>query len=188
MPVSGLRGTHEIPLGSHLCLILSATQEFLRVTALFLKAGMSNNKLCVWILPPPLTIQSAIYELSQHGLNGPRLQATKQLQIVLAQDWYSSGSFNVEDSLNRLAALPALARQLGCTSVRATGGPGPLVSDACRQAFMRYERHATRLIAELPLIGLCCYASPECLTTDMFDIMNAHPRALLRTQGGWASI
>ena len=188
MPASGIRGTHDIPLGSHLCLFYRRAQEFLHVTASFLKTGLAEHELCVWILPPPLTIPLALLQLSHLGLNGPVLQATKQLQLMSAQDWFSGGAFNVEGALGRLAALPLLARQLGYVSVRAVGGPGQFVSEGCRQSFMCYERHATPIIAELPFIGLCCYTTTECLATDMFDIMSAHPRALLRTHAGWASI
>jgi len=188
MPACGIRGTHDIPLGSHLCLFYRRPKEFLQVTASFLKAGLTEDALCVCIIPPPLTIPLALHELSHHGLNGPMLQATKQLQIMSAYDWFSGGTFDVEGSLSRLAALPTLAYNLGYSSVRAVGGPGQFVSEACRQAFMCYERHATSIIAELPFIGLCCYATIDCLATNMFDIMSAHPRALLRTQTGWASI
>jgi len=188
MPASGLHGTHTIPLGSHLCIFYRSPKEFLRVTASFLKAGLADQELCVWVLPPPLTISLAFAELSHQGEDGPVRQASQQLQIVSAQDWFSGGTFNVEESLNRLAAFPILARQLGYASVRAVGGPGLFVSEACRQAFMRYEREATRIIAVLPFIGLCCYASTECVGTDLFDIMHAHPRALLRTHTGWTSI
>jgi len=188
MPASGIDGTPDIPLGSHLCLFYRRPKEFLHVTASFLTAGLAEHELCVWVLPPPLTIPLALDELSHHGLSGPILQATKQLYIMSAHEWVSGGTFNVEDSLSRLAALPTAARQLGYPSVRAVGGPGQFVSEACRQAFMCYERHATPIIAELHFIGLCCYATTDCLTTDMFDIMSAHPQALLRTQAGWVSI
>ena len=188
MPASGFSGTHDFPLGSHLCLFYRRPTEFLQVTASFLKAGLTAEELCVWVLPPPLTIPLALNELSHHGLNGPALQGTKQLQISSAQNWFSGGTFSVEDSLSRLATLPPLARELGYLSVRAVGGPGRFVSEKCRQTFMCYERHATPIIAELPFIGLCCYETTDCLATDMFDIMNAHPRALLRTHAGWVSI
>lgn len=53
MPASGVRGTHDIPLGSHLCLFYRRPKEFLQVTASFLRAGLTENELCVWVLPPP---------------------------------------------------------------------------------------------------------------------------------------
>lgn len=93
-----------------------------------------------------------------------------------------------KQSLDQLSALPALAHHFGYASVRAVGGPGPFLSQAFRQSFMRYEQHVTEIIATLPIIGLCCYASSECLQTDMFNIMSAHPGALVRTYTGWASI
>ena len=188
MPTSGIRGTHDIPLGSHLCMFYRQPTELLQVTAAFLSAGLAEDELCLWILPPPLTIPLALDELSNHGLNGPALQATKQLYISSAEDWYGVGTFDVDDSLDRLADLPALASQLGYAGVRIVGGPGPFTSIESRQAFMRYERHATTLIAASPMIALCCYASVQSLETDMFDIMKAHPRALLRTHEGWTSI
>lgn len=188
MPASGIHGTHEIPLGSHLCLFYRRPKEFLRVSALFLKAGLTSNELCVWVLPSPVTIPLALTELAHHGLDGSVLQAQQQLQIVLARDWFSDGAFNVQSSLSQLTALPALARQLGYTSIRAVGGPGPFLSDRSREAFMEYERLATPLIADLPFIGLCCYATTDCLATHMFDIMSAHPGALLRCHAGWASL
>ena len=158
------------------------------MTASFVKAGLANQELCVWVLPPPITIPLALDALAHHGMDGRGLQATQQLQISSAQDWYAESAFSVEDALSRLAVLPALARQRGYASVRAVGGPGLFVSEGHRQAFMRYERDVTPLIAALPFIGLCCYASTACVTTDLFEIMNAHPGALLRTHTGWATI
>jgi DcmR-like sensory protein len=187
MPLSGIRGTHDIAWGSHVCLFYRSPKEFLRVTASFLIAGLAEQELGVWVLPPPVTIPLALNALSHYGIDGPLLQARQQLHIVSAQEWFSDGTFHVEDSLNRLATLPALARQLEYTCVRAAGGPGLFLSDACRQAFMRYERYVTPLIAALPFIGLCCYPSTT-PATDMFDIMHAHPRRLLRTVEGWTSI
>lgn len=188
MPASGLHGAYDLPLGSHLCLFYRSPKEFLRVTASFVTAGLTNQELCVWVLPPPITIPVAFDELAHHGVDGRGLQATQQLQISSAQDWYAESAFNVEESLRRLAVLPALACQRGYASVRAVGGPGLFVSEGLRQAFMRYERDATPLIAALPFIGLCCYASTACVATDVFDIMSAHPGALLRTHTGWATI
>lgn len=188
MPTSGISGTYDIPLGSHLCLFYRSTKEFLDVTASFLKAGLNHNELCVWVLPRPVTMPAALIELSKHGLDGGALQATKQLHIASANTWFAKGSFDVAHSLNQLSALPAIASQLGFASVRGVAGPGPFLSGDARQPFMRYERQATSLIAQIPLIGLCCYASAECLQKDIFDIMDAHPRALLRTHAGWVSI
>jgi len=140
------------------------------------------------VLPPPVTIPLAFSALLRHGLNGPMLQASQQLQIISAQEWYSSGSFDVQESLHRLEALPVFARKCGYARVRAAGGPGKFVSEPSRQAFLRYERHVTPLLKALPLVGLCCYASSECVATDMFDIMSAHPQTLIRTQAGWGSL
>jgi hypothetical protein len=158
------------------------------VTASFLKAGLTENELCVWILPHPLTIHLATEELSRHGFDGARLQATKQLQLVTAHDcWFATPPFDVECSLMRLVSLSAMARQCGYASVRAAGGPGPFLSETSRQVFMRYEYQATEVISEHPCIGLCCYPWTH-LATDMFDIMSTHPGALVRTQTGWTSI
>jgi len=115
MPASGLHGTHAIPLGSHLCLFYRSPKEFLRVTASFLRAGLADQELCVWVLPPPLTISLAFAELSHQGEDGPVRQASQQLQIVSAQDWFSCRTFTLEESLDRLAlpSLPILACRRG---------------------------------------------------------------------------
>jgi hypothetical protein len=188
MPVSGIRGTHDIAFGSHLCLFYRRPREFLQVTASFLHAGLKNGEFCIWVLPPPITIPQALDALAHHHLNGVALQAAYQLQVVASEDWYSDGAFNVDTSLDQLAALPSIARELGYTSVRAVGGPGPFATETLRQAFMRYEHRATEVIAGQPFIGLCCYASPDCMETDMYDIMSAHPQALLWTASGWLCI
>ena len=188
MPTSGLAGIHTIPLGAHLCTFYREPKEFLRIAASFLSAGLMDNELCLWILPAPLTLQIAIEELSRHGLDVQRLQATKQLQIMSAHDcWFSTMPFDVERSLMNLMSVSALADQLGYTSVRAVGGPGPFLSEDTRQAFMRYEDRATEILAEHPCIGLCCYPSTSS-ATDMFDIMSTHPGALVRAHAGWSSI
>ncbi len=190
MPASGLRGIHDIPLGSHLCTFYRQPKEFLRMIASFLTAGLVNHELCVWILPSPVTRESALHELSQLGVSGPALQTTQQLQIFSAHDYYFSSSlFDVDATLHRLVSLFVMARQLGYGSVRAAGGPGPFLSEGRRRAFMKYEHHATEVIARHPGIGLCCYPSPQCFSaTVMFDIMSTHPKAVLRTHHGWATV
>ncbi len=190
MPTSGLRGIHDIPLGSHLCTFYRQPKEFLRMSASFLKAGLINHEICIWILPSPVTLQSAVHELSQHGVDSAALQATKQLQILSAHDYYFSTSiFDVDAALNRLVSLFVMARQLGYRSVRGVSGPGPFLSEGRRRAFMRYEQQVTEVIARHAGIGLCCYLSPQCLSaTEMFDIMSTHSKALLRTHDGWATV
>jgi hypothetical protein len=93
-------------VGSHLCLFYRSPKEFLRVTASFLKAGLAEQELGVWVLPPPVTIPLAFTELSHQGIDGPLLQARQQLHIISAQDWFSDGPFKVEEALEKLAALP----------------------------------------------------------------------------------
>jgi hypothetical protein len=56
MPPSGIRGTHDILLGSHLRLFYRSPSEFLSITVSFINAGLSHHELGVWILPPPVTI------------------------------------------------------------------------------------------------------------------------------------
>jgi len=124
MPTSGIRGTHDIPLGSHLCMFYRQPTELLQRPAAFMSAGLAEDELRLWILPVPLTIPLALDELSTHGLNGPVMLAAEQLHISSAKDWYGDSAFDVDHSLARLAALPPRARQLGYVSVRAAGGPG----------------------------------------------------------------
>ena len=190
MPASGLHGVHDIPLGSHLCSFYRQPEEFLGMSASFLRAGLSNHEACIWILPSAMTLESALHELSQHGVDGMQVQATQQLQIVSAHDCYFSTSlFDVDGALNWLVSLFAMARQLGYRNARIAGGLGPFLSEETRRAFMRYEQHATEVIARHRGIGLCCYPSPLCLSaTEMFDIMSTHPKALLRTHNGWATV
>jgi hypothetical protein len=188
MAISGLRGVPEIRLGSHLCAFYRGPQEFLRMTASFVKAGLMANELCVWILPRPLTTRLATKELARQGLDSPAFQAIKQLRIMTAQDWYSKDTFTAEAALERLAALPSLVRQLGYARVRVVGGPGRFPSEPFRQAFMRYERELTGIISTQAAIGLCCYPSAQEFLTDMLDIMSTHPTALLHTHRAWVSI
>lgn len=84
MPPNGIRGTHDIPWGSHVCLFYRRPTEFLQVTAGFLQAGLAEHELCVWVLPPPLTIPLALQELSHHGFNGPsrRNHITQKIRIA----------------------------------------------------------------------------------------------------------
>ncbi|UVT17431.1 MAG: MEDS domain-containing protein [Nitrospira sp.] len=168
--------------------VLSAARRVVAVAAAFLSAGLAKEESCLWILPPPLTISSALDELAHHGLDGSALLAAEQLHISSAEYRYGDGTFDVDDSLDRLAALPARARQLGYVSVRAAGGPKPFTSIESRQAFMRYEHQATTIIAASPMIALCCQASIQSLEADTFKIMRAHPQTLLRTHTGWAGI
>ncbi|MDD5669384.1 MAG: MEDS domain-containing protein, partial [Candidatus Omnitrophica bacterium] len=35
--------------GTHLCLLYRTKQEFLEISVPFLKAGLENNELCIWL-------------------------------------------------------------------------------------------------------------------------------------------
>lgn len=124
MPISGLRGIHEIPLGLISVHFIDVPQDFLGMTASFVKAGLTADELCVWILPPPLTKRLALKELEQQGVNGSMLRDRKQLQIVTAHDLFSghlhSGSFARSTGCLSIAGSPTRVCECpGCGRTRA---------------------------------------------------------------------
>jgi hypothetical protein len=58
----------------------------------------------------PSPFPFALDELVHHGLDGLALQATKQLHISSAEDWYGDGAFDVDRKIRRLMLYPTELR------------------------------------------------------------------------------
>lgn len=58
MPVSGLSGIQEIPLGSRLCMFYRQLRQVLPVMASLLQTNLINRELLVWMSSAPWDLSS----------------------------------------------------------------------------------------------------------------------------------
>ncbi|ALA59232.1 MEDS domain-containing protein [Nitrospira moscoviensis] len=189
MPYCGLDRAGEIGWGSHRCLFYRFPAQLAQVTAAYVHAGLQARELCVWVTTAPVTPASAQEALARLGCDAARYVRSGQLQLVPHEAWYlENGRFDKARMLAKWEVPMRRAESEGYAGLRITGDPAWLNSEEERRAFMEYERDATDLLARSRVVALCTYAASRCSPTDMFDIMAAHPSALVPSAAGWKTV
>ncbi len=190
MRSSGLQGADGIPWGAHLCMFYRSRAELVQVTASFVQAGLAENELCLWIIPAPLSHTQAQRALEDGGVNVTQHTSRQQLLLVPQAEWYmENGRFNADQAAAKWQDAMGIATGKGFAGVRVAGGPGKFSSPEAQQAFLAYERQTTTLMNHQRFLALCTYPTAEFADSDMFQIMAAHPSALVHSPShGWKTV
>lgn len=189
MPHCGLEPARHIPWGAHRCLFYRSTAEVAQVTAAYMRAGLQEQELCVWVTTAPLTPRLAHEALERAGCDAAGSVRSGQLHIVPHDAWYlEQGRFEKARVLEKWNGSLRRAEVEGYTGLRITGDPAWLNSEEERRVFMDYEREATGLLAQNRVVALCTYATSRCSADDMFTVMAAHSSALVGSDRTWKTI
>lgn len=82
MPQTGIGAIGEAPPGTHICLLYSNPQELMQILIAYLKAGLENNEMCIWLFSRPFTKENAESALREALPDSERWQNMGQLAIV----------------------------------------------------------------------------------------------------------
>lgn len=173
---AGLREAADLRLGDHICWTYSSDEEHRAVLTAFVAEGLQAGQRIAHVAPRGEELRLIEY-LGDCGVDAAALIDGGRLVLGSAEKaYYPNGAFDPEDSLLGFRAMAEQAVADGYTGLRVAGENGWILADWLHRAtWPGYEVRVDRIIAGLPLIGMCSFNLREC-GEEIIELMDAvHP-------------
>lgn len=180
---SGIEQLGRIPWGTHISQIYTSKDDF-PLPASFIKAGLLNNELCVWIHAQNASGGeiARLIELQAGDIGGYIERG--QLIILSYRDWYCNDnvSFNEVRVSAQWVDLVKRALDSGYAGLRAVADTHWL--DRCfYRDFSCYENNVNALISELPFLVICQYDTDKISNIEFADVIKNHSYNIIKMNG-----
>lgn len=176
---SGIDLIGNISWGTHISQIYSSSRDFAKVLAPYIKAGLENNELCVWIYSQNINYEEAKAVL-QTSVDCIDMYIEKnQLLLKPYTQWYIiDNSFNDLRLNQQWIDLIKYALDNGFDGLRAVGDTAWLDKCYCRD-FQHYEHNINELISQLRFIAFCLYDISKVSIPEVADIIQNHSMTII---------
>jgi hypothetical protein len=182
----GIAGIDRLAWGEHSCVFFYDKAELLRLTVPYIKAGLEDGELCMWITGEPVDEGEAFQALEQALPNAAEYIANKQLEIFAHSSWYvSSAVFDADRVLSKWLTKSKQAEMQGLAGLRITGNPFWLRTENEWSQFGGYEQAVTDAIRYKNIIALCTYPGPICPADQVQRVLSTHRSALFAENEHW---
>ena len=173
-----------IPWGTHIAQFYNIRSELAEVWVPYIKTGLQQNELCVWITAE-MSQPEALDALSKQMPDVQNYIEKRQLQMFSYKDWYlSGGNFNVQKVLDGAFDKCVEAQSDGYSGFRVTGNTEWLnFSDW--DSFMEYERLLDNAAPEQKALILCVYKEAKCTKGNIVDVMDRHKYVISKIDESW---
>lgn len=78
----GISYVGDVPWGTHICAFYQEDQDYIDIVIPYLQAGLTNNELCIWVLPLWLSPAGSISLLQKKYLNSKNI-ASRSKYILM---------------------------------------------------------------------------------------------------------
>ncbi len=182
---SGINIIGNVPWGTHLCQYYQTKEDLIETVVPYLKAGLENNELCIWITPQPLNLEEVKVALKKAVPDIDVYMKKGQIEIIPHTDWYlREGVFDSQKALNGLTEKANQSLTSGYDGLR-------FIENICWldnkswSDFVNYEKRLDSTTGMYPVIALCTYPLEMFSLTDVFDIVANHQFVLAKKEGKW---
>ncbi|ERI92431.1 ATPase/histidine kinase/DNA gyrase B/HSP90 domain protein [Clostridiales bacterium oral taxon 876 str. F0540] len=184
---SGVKGLGEIPWGTHMSMFYSEREDFSDILVDYIKAGLLNNELCLWIYND--IDEKSITEILKKSINDLNAYiASEQLVLICYKDWYVDGlGFATDKTTSRWLKYINISKALGYEGVRAIGDIGWIDKNLWVE-FSVYEEQLSSFIDNHPFIVMCLYNTEKCSSFEIADVMHNHRYVLIKNANEWCVI
>ncbi|HHW48147.1 MAG TPA: PAS domain S-box protein [Clostridiaceae bacterium] len=164
---SGIEIIRNIPWGTHIAQLYSSKEDLYEVLVPFVRQGLIDNELCLWIYAQNSSYKEVKNKISVHVEDIDYYLESGQLKIVSYTEWYvNGGSFN-EIRVNRQwKEIIRHALDNGHEGIRVVADASWLGKSDFAE-FSHYEYNANKFISELPFIAICLY---DINKVDIFEV------------------
>ena len=182
---SGIDIIGDVNWGTHFCQLYHREEDLMDILAPYIKAGLENNELCVWItlnyLAAKKALEKSISDLDTYLEN-------KQIEIIPYNDWYlKTGFFDPQEVLNGLIKKLSKAMTSNYDGLRLIEDIFYL-EEEYRDDFVEYEKKMNRVIGNYQILALCTYALNEYSAAEIINVITGHQFALVKKEGRWIQI
>jgi len=177
---SGIDIIGRIPWGTHIGQLYSSKADFYDVGVPYIRSGLMNNELCIWIYSQNTSYEEIKGIISESVEDVDAYLKSGQLKIIPHTEWYiEDNSFN-EVRINRQwSDLVRYALDNGFDGLRAVADTFWLEKSYYR-TFAHYERNVNKTISELPFIVICLYDANKVDIFEAASIIKNHSYVIVR--------
>ncbi len=185
---SGIDTIGNVPWGTHFCQFYQTKEDLMDTFVPYLKAGLENNELCIWIIPEFLSVEEAKKFLRKTISDIDIYLKKGQIEITSSDNWHiKDGVFDLHRPLASLLCKVNQSLSSGYDGLRLTEDIFWL-GRKNRNDLIDYERRMDSATDKYPIISLCTYSLEMCSATDIMDIVANHQFFLVRKEGKWEQI
>lgn len=175
----------KMPWGTHICLFYKTKKDLIEVLVPYLKAGLQNNELCMWITCETFNRQEAESAMKKAVPNFDQYLEKGQIEILAHSIWYfDEGHFDMQRVLDGWIGKLNKALTDGFAGIRVAGDMGWLQKETWRN-FAEYEHDINESIGMHRMLAICAYQLDKCRVPEIIDVMNNHQLGLIRQDGQW---
>lgn len=173
--------------GAHICHLYRTREDLFEVTLPYLKEGLREKQLCLWMAAPPLGVDEARRASDEltRDRNGDALHA--QIEVIDWSEWSSAGGASTANLLKRWLANLKLARAQGFEGLRFAGNMSQLSTEDWA-GFMYYEAFLDSISKRSHAIVLCSYPQDRLTPSQLVEVVSRHRVVLMRENGEWTTI
>lgn len=182
---SGLGLIGPVSWGFHLCLLYRTKEDLLEILLPYVKAGLSENDLVIWVTDDPLPQEDLANILRQELPDFAEVTKSGQLQLYSTPEWYfPQGNFDFQLVAQRWHDKEKEAVERGFTGLRVTGNISRIPERVWRQ-LQDYEGKIHASLGQSRMIAICQYDLNLCSPEQIVDILQHHPHGLVKQGDKW---
>ncbi|MDQ1274833.1 MAG: hypothetical protein QG610_405, partial [Euryarchaeota archaeon] len=185
---SGVKIIGNIAWGTHFCQFYQTQEELINILIPYLKAGLENNELCVWVLPQVFETKKEAIEYLKRATPELDIYLEKgQIEIIPYKDWYAE-----EDNPYSKKALKSWIEKAdqaldnGYDGMRLVQDISLLKNDW--ENLMNYEEELDGAIENHRITALCTYSSGKFDTNETIYVALNHRFVLAKKEGKWEKV
>lgn len=185
---SGIDIIGGVPWGTHFCQFYQTKEDLMDILIPYLKAGLENNELCVWIIPQ-LTEAEKIKETLKAAASDIDIYLKKgQIEIIPHSVWYfKNKDFDSQRALDSLIERANKSLSNGYNGLRLFENICWLEKENWND-FVNYERRLDSVMARYPIIAMCAYCLDAFKVVNVVDIVASHQFFLAKKGRKWEQI
>lgn len=169
----------NISPGGHFYQFYKGAEDYYQAVISFLNAGLKRNHACLWLVSKDKGYEETIARANRQIDNFRYYEATEQLRILPAEEWYLEN-----DELNETRIFHQVMQYLeemqkkGFRCLRITGDATAIPKEKWNNLHA-YESKISAILEDLPVIGLCTYPILSCTLQDTRCVIENHTDVLI---------
>jgi C4-dicarboxylate-specific signal transduction histidine kinase len=182
---TGISVIGDVPWGTHFFLFHETEEDLIDACVPYLRAGLENRELCMWVIADPLTEEEVRYCL-KHTIPGfDDYFEKRSIEIVRGREWYMTG-----DDLDLERVTQGWKRNMdralngGYAGFRLTADTAWLDRRDWKE-FCEYEKEVNESIGDTQMLALCTYPLPGTGAAEILDVTHTHQFAVARRNKKW---
>jgi len=185
---TGIDVMGDVPWSTHSCQFYRSGEDLLETIVPFMKAGLENNELCVWITSAPVKKDAAETAMNAAMPDFSGYVREGRVEIIPHTQWYlKNGLFDPAKALKGWAGKYSDALKRGFAGLRAASSTSWLKKKDWK-AFADHEKDCNLSIDNQRILAICAYPLKGRAASEVIEVVSNHQLSLIRHEGAWALV